>query len=128
MLLKAIKKSRRRLLVAVVAASALLVTGCSAGEPITPDPPVKTSQARKAGAFSDGQWAVGVNIEPGTYTTTVPDGPVGCSWGRTSDFTQEPDSYIEVWILPPGKKGRMVVKKSDVGVELLGGCEWKRLP
>jgi hypothetical protein len=132
------KHRRRRPLLAIIAAtlSALFVIGCAGGStpdgPVEPNPPAArgtTAKGKPAGpaTVGDGQHAVGADIKAGTYTTTVPeDALIGCYWARVKDFEGELKSITANGNLEPGAKGRVVVKKSDAGVELKGGCEWKR--
>lgn len=119
---------------AALATAALIAVGCGStpndDAPVQPNPPAGTAQARKAApkvaTVGDGQHAVGEDIKPGTYTTVVGEDSFGCYWARVNDFEGELQSIIANGNLDPGAKGRIVVKKSDAGVEFKGGCEWKR--
>lgn len=71
----------------------------------------------------DGTWEVGAEVQPGTYTVTS-DGY--CYWARLKNFDGELDSIITNGNLDPGARGRVTVRKSDKGIELAGGCTWKR--
>ena len=44
-------------------------------------------------SFEHGTWAVNLEIEPGTYVSTVPDGRT-CFWSRLSAFTGEPKHFV----------------------------------
>jgi hypothetical protein len=44
--------------------------------------------------IGEGTWAVGIDIAPCTYSTTLPEDSNGCYWQRARDFTEESDSII----------------------------------
>lgn len=75
----------------------------------------------------DGSWEVGTEIKPGTYTTTVGLNTGGCYWARLRNFDGGLDSIIDNGNYDPGAHGRIVVKSSDKGVELTGGCAWMKI-
>jgi len=76
--------------------------------------------------LSDGVWKVGLEIEPGTYTTIVPNNTPGCYWGRLKNFLNEKSSVIAQGLLIQGARGRVTIKASDVGVEFTGECVWEK--
>lgn len=117
---------------AALAVAALIALGCG-NSPSTPDPvdagptadaATGTKAAKKPAGIGDGQHAVGDDIKPGTYTTTVGDDSFGCYWARVKNFDGELDSIISNGNLAAGAKGRVVVKKTDGGIEFNGGCTW----
>lgn len=126
-------RSRRRFWYAVAAALAFIVAvGCGAGTPADPrtgtPPPagVDADPTTKPAGIGDGQHEVGTDIKLGEYTTTVPASSLGCYWARVNNFDGELQSIISNGNLDPGARGRIVVKKTDQGVEFSGGCTWKR--
>lgn len=93
-------------------------------EPISP--PAATGGPRhKAAALSDGDHA---DVAPGTYVTTAPtDGlGLGCTWQRVSALDHDAKSFIAGDIVAAGSPGILVVKASDAGLFLSGGCTWRR--
>lgn len=120
----------------VVSLAALLAAtfaiGCSgAATPDAPpldDSPAVTSPAAKVNGFTDGQYRVGSDIKPGTYTTTVrgkaSDPLTSCYWARLKSFDGNLGSVNANGNLAGGAHGRVTVKASDVGVEFAGGCVW----
>jgi hypothetical protein len=112
--------------------AAAFTVGCAGAA--TPDaPPLNDSPAATAAAapkgkppagLGDGQLKVGTDIQAGTYTTTVPADAFNCYWARLKAFDGELNSVIANGNLGVGAKGRIVVKKTDAGVEFTGGCRW----
>lgn len=45
--------------------------------------------------FPDGQWLVGGDIQPGTYTVVVVPGSAGCTWERDSSSDATATSVLE---------------------------------
>jgi hypothetical protein len=45
--------------------------------------------AAPATTIEDGDWLVGSDVEPGTYTSTGPPGGLPCAWERASDFSHD---------------------------------------
>lgn len=72
----------------------------------------------------EGVWAVGDEIQPGTYTTEAPQGDVldSCYWARVSGFSGELADLITNGIVEPGSHGRFDVLSSDAGVVFTGEC------
>lgn len=75
-------------------AAAVLVAGyCAAAEPVWADPPPAPSPAPTSGPpaaprtviDADGSYAVGTDIEPGTYRTDGPVAGQACYWKRVKD-------------------------------------------
>lgn len=82
-----------------------------------------SSSPTRAG-IGDGIYAVGTEIQPGVYTTTVPVGkPFGCYWARLRSFGQA-DSIIDEDNLDPGETQRVTVRASDRGFKVSNGCTW----
>ena len=73
--------------------------------------------------FSDGTYEVGVDIIPGTYTTSG-DSLSTCRWRRLSDFTWNSGVIIEV--VASGTK-IVTVTESDKGFASIGCGKWERL-
>jgi hypothetical protein len=46
-------------------------------------------------AFADGQWLVGGDIQPGTYSVTVVAGSPGCTWERNASTDGTATSVLE---------------------------------
>src|SRR5690554_53912 len=76
----------------------------------------------------EGVWAVGDEIQPGTYTTQAPQGDVfdSCYWARLSGFSGEFGDLITNGIVEAGSRGRVEVLPSDAGVVFTGECTWTR--
>lgn len=135
------RHARRRFFIAAALAAAFILAvgcaGCAGGAtgsgPADPNPPAVVVQGTaqpaesKPAGVGDGQHAVGVDIKPGTYVTTVPAGGLGCYWARVKDFSGELNSIIANGNIPVDGRGRVDVKASDKGVEFMGGCTWKRV-
>lgn len=86
--------------------------------PVVPSGPAAT--------FSDGTYEVGVDVEPGRYKTTGPDGSGfidSCYWARNSNDSGEFSAIIaNDNISGPGS----ITVKSGEFVELSGGCVWTK--
>lgn len=92
--------------------------------PATIEPPASSGGTRKAPAtLANGDHE---DVKAGTYSTTAPADGFGCTWERVSSMDNEPDSFITGDVVPAGGTGIMVVKSTDAGVRLSGGCTWKR--
>jgi hypothetical protein len=77
--------------------------------------------------IGDGVWAVGDEIQPGTYTSTAPDGEMDlCYWARLVGFSGEAEDLIANSVIEGGARGRVEISDSDAGVEFSGGCVWTR--
>ena len=76
----------------------------------------------------EGVWAVGDEIQPGTYATDAPGGDAldSCYWARLSGFSGEFDHVIANDIVEAGSRGRVEVAPSDAGVLFSGDCLWTR--
>lgn len=92
------------------------------------DLPVATAAqaAHNPKLVGDGVWKVGLEVEAGTYTTTVPDTTPGCYWARLKAFDGEPASIIRNGLIQQGGKGRLTINSKDVGVEFSGECIWRK--
>ena len=112
------RKSRRRFWIGVLLALAFIAAvacGTPAPEstPVQPNPPaaadnddVSAVEPEKPAGVGDGQHAVGVDIKPGEYVTTVPASGLGCYWARVKDFSGELNSIIANGNLEVGARGR----------------------
>lgn len=72
--------------------------------------------------FGDGYWIVGVDIAPGTYRT---DDDV-MFWQRLSDFSDEPEGFIDAGINVEGG-AEVEIDSSDAGFMTAGGATWVRI-
>lgn len=77
-------------------------------EPTTSSEPTEDPGGGSTGSVDDGTWTVGEDIEPGTYSTTVPDDSIGCYRERLSGFSGELDDIIE-----PGVQTTVTIESSD---------------
>lgn len=90
----------------------------------TIEPPASTGGVRKAPtSLVEGDH---LDVRAGTYTTVAPKDGIGCTWQRVKSLDHELGSVIAGDIVPAGAAGIMVIKSTDAGVELAGGCVWKR--
>lgn len=85
--------------------------------------PTKARPPAKPATVGAGSWQVGIEVKPGTYTTTAQD---HCYWARLKAFDGDFDSIIVNGNLGAGEHGRLTVKKTDKGIELTGDCTWTR--
>ena len=77
--------------------------------------------------IGDGVWAVGEEIQPGTYTSTAPEGEMDmCYWARLGSFSGDAEDLIANNVIEPGARGRVEISDADAGVEFSGGCIWTR--
>lgn len=53
-----------------------------------------TPPATPATTFSNGDWLVGEDVEPGRYRSTREGGP-RCSWERAEEFSHDPDTVVD---------------------------------
>ncbi len=79
-------------------------------------------QPELADSFGDGYWIVGVDIAPGTYRT---DDDV-LVWQRLSDFSDEPEGFIDAGINVEGG-AQVEIDSSDAGFMTTGGAIWERI-
>lgn len=86
-----------------------------------------TSKVVTASKVGDGTYVVGEDIQPGTYTTIVPQDTLNCYWSRMKDDTGDLTGIIANGNLAPGAHGRFTVKKTDGAVTLVGGCDWTKV-
>ncbi|MDA1360518.1 hypothetical protein O1R50_12845 [Glycomyces luteolus] len=84
-------------------------------EPTTSPEAEEDSGGASDGSFGDGIWTVGEDIEPGTYSTTVPDESFGCYWERLSGFSGELDDIIANGNVEPGLQATVTIDSSDQG-------------
>lgn len=123
---------------AATALLALVLTACSSeaqpdASPTTPpatpsaeptsEPPAPSPSSLLPRGLRDAIYAVGTDIQPGTYVTTVPDGRHGCYWARLRSFG-EPDSIIADGNPDPGEQVRVTVLPTDRGFKVSNGCTW----
>lgn len=128
--------------IAVVAVSALVVILCvlgatmsglfnfvTSGEPGTKAAPSANSapSARvPAGIFPDGQWLVGGDIQPGTYSATVPAGSPGCTWERNASTDGTASSVLETGTAKEGEALVVGIKDTDKIFQSRGCGIWRR--
>lgn len=67
-------------------------------------PPSPAAPAGPQGIFDDGDWVVGTDILPGTYSATVPLDSTNCYWERLHGFSGQMDDIIANGNVVPGKK------------------------
>jgi hypothetical protein len=128
--------------IAVVAVSAAVIILCvlgvtmsgmfnfatGTGQPATQVSVANPELAARAPAttFSDGQWMVSGDIQPGTYATTVPAGSPGCTWERNASTDGTAASVLESG---NGKEGEALVvniKDTDRIFQARGCGDWQR--
>jgi hypothetical protein len=80
----------------------------------------------KSNTINEGTWAVGVDIAPGTYSTTVPNDSNGCYWERTKNLTGDSDSIIANDNVNPGARATVTIKSADKAFKASGCGTWKR--
>lgn len=87
-------------------------------------PAAKPASKKATGAtITGGTWTVPDEVKPGTYTTTA-DGT--CGWARLKSFDGDLDAIVANGYIKDGQRGRLVVKKTDKGLQLIGDCAWTR--
>ncbi|NUO56012.1 MAG: hypothetical protein HOV78_05075 [Hamadaea sp.] len=97
-----------------------------ASEPGPPVPSTKPVEKAPTRGLRDGMLFVGKDVFPGTYSTTVPDGAVGCYWARLKDTDGELESVIANHVAMAGPIS-ITVKKSDYAVEVrCEGAKWTK--
>lgn len=80
---------------------------------------ISTSTSITEGSFGDGIWAVGSDIQPGTYLTTGSD---RCTWRRISGFSGESSEILA--IENPDQRAIVEILESDTGFSS-GNCgDW----
>jgi hypothetical protein len=109
--------------------SGLFHFGGSTAEPATlaTSGPVDLAVRAPSTTFVDGQWMVGGDIQPGTYSTTVPNGSPGCTWERNASADGTAASVLESG---NGKEGEPVVvsiKDTDRVFQTKGCGTWQRV-
>jgi hypothetical protein len=78
-------------------------------------PTVQAPSQRSASTqFDDGQWLVGTDVVPGTYSATVPAGSPGCSWERDASTDGTASSVLESGLGKDGDHLVVTIKDSDV--------------
>jgi hypothetical protein len=80
----------------------------------------KLFKATAEGQFPGGDYRVGVEVEAGTYASTVTD---GCNWQRLSSFGSEDTDIIESGTDNPV----VVIDGSDVGFRTWGCGVWTKI-
>jgi hypothetical protein len=69
----------------IVAAAAIVLAGCAASTGLAAAEPTPAPQpAPKTTIDADGTYAVGKDIQPGTYSSAGPVGDGACYWKRTN--------------------------------------------
>jgi hypothetical protein len=93
------------------------------------DLPVATASAPKpaAGITDEGILAVGTDVKPGTYRTTVPEDSFGCYWARLRDLNGGLNSIIANGNAEPGAKVIITIKSTDKYVQLDRCGNWTKV-
>jgi hypothetical protein len=81
--------------------------------------PVKTS-------FDDGQWLIAVDIQSGTYATTVPADAAACTWERNASSDGTSSSVLESGGGKPGEALVVAIKPTDKVFQSNGCGTWQR--
>ena len=127
--------------IGVVIVGALVVIGCvlgttmsglfqfgggtvnAAADPTSSGP----SGARVPGtSFDDGQWLVSGDIQPGTYSVTVPPDSAGCTWERAAATDGTASSVLESGAGKGGEALVVGIKPTDKVFQSKGCGTWHR--
>lgn len=79
-----------------------------------------------ATSFGEGTCAVGIDIVPGTYTTSVPGDSDGCYWERDKSLDGSPDSIIANDNLTAGAHAVVRVRPTDTSFKSQGCGTWQK--
>lgn len=110
-------------ILALVAALFALACAGAPDSPGTDTAPSVVKTDKFVTSWGDGDYRVGREIPAGEYQT-VADGVIVCGWSRVKSFDGQLGSIIANGLVNDGAKARLLVKKSDYGVSLSGGCNW----
>jgi hypothetical protein len=128
--------------VGVVVVGALVVIGCVLGTTMSglfrfdgdavnaanADPTSSASPGQRVAgtSFSDGQWLVSGDIQPGTYSVTVPVTSGGCTWERTSSTDGTASAVLESGVGKSGQDLVVGIKSTDKVFQSNGCGTWQR--
>lgn len=88
---------------------------------------VNNAERVPATSMEDGQWLVGTDIRPGTYSVTVMDGSAGCAWERNSSTDGTAASVLESGIGEEGDTITVEIQETDVIFQSRGCGHWERV-
>jgi hypothetical protein len=128
--------------VGVVIVGALVVIGCvlgttmsglfrlggdtvsaSAADPASSGP---TGPRVPGTRFDDGQWIVSGDIQPGTYSATVPASSAGCTWERNASTDGTASAVLESGVGKGGQSLVVGIKSTDKVFQSNGCGTWQR--
>ena len=125
--------------IAVVGISALVVILCVLGAALfggfnlgggadEPSASGGTGPVERAPATTmpDGQWLVGKDIQPGSYSVTVPAGSPGCSWERNASTDGSATSVLESGSGTEAQTLVVGIRATDVVFQSRGCGTWER--
>lgn len=123
-------------LLAVVGVSALVIILCVLGAAMsglfyfdtktTPAVAVTQSERVPGTSMEDGQWLVGSDIQPGSYTVTVMAGSPGCSWERNANTDGTATSVLESGGGAEGETIVVQVRETDAIFQSRDCGVWQR--
>lgn len=94
----------------------------------TSAPAVTDAHVRVPGTtFVDGQWLVGGDIQPGTYSVTVKSGSPGCTWERDSSTDGTAASVLESGNGHSDEVIVVVIKETDKVFQSRNCGSWHRI-
>ncbi len=129
--------------IAVIAVSALVIILCVLGAAMSGLFSFVTNNESKTGAtpaadmarpsalvagvsFPDGQWLVVRDIQPGTYSVTVPNGSPGCTWERNASTDGTASSVLEAGVGAEGQALVVSIRATDKVFQSQGCGVWRR--
>ena len=77
-------------------------------------------------SMQDGQWLVGQDIQPGSYSVTVVAGSPGCSWERNASTDGSATSVLESGAGNEGQTLVVGVRETDAVFQSRGCGTWER--
>lgn len=90
--------------------------------------PTGAVSARAPGtSFPDGQWVIGGDIQPGTYSVTVAAGSSGCTWERNAATDGTASAVLESGTGIAGEAIVVSIKDTDKAFQSKGCGAWQRL-
>jgi hypothetical protein len=96
------------------------------GQPAAAESDATQPMRGPVNTFDDGQWAVGLDVEAGTYATTVPAGSAGCTWERKESTDGSAFSVLESGVGEVGDKLVVDIKATDKVFQSSGCGRWQR--
>lgn len=88
---------------------------------------INNAERVPATSMEDGQWLVGTDIQPGTYSVTVMDGSAGCTWERNSSTDGTSASVLESGLGEEGDTITVDIEATDVIFQSKGCGHWERV-